>query len=93
MIDSRSKIGAISSFFMRKLLIPLFAALALPTAVNAESYWLVLILGMGGNDKPAAFEKIEMSSMEGCQKEGNFWKKRSDKFNSYTKNFICITGK
>ena len=30
---------------------------------------------MGGNDEPAAFEKIEMSSMEGCQKEGNFWKK------------------
>ena len=48
---------------------------------------------MGGNDEPAAFEKIEMSSMEGCQKEGNFWKKRSDKFNSYRKNFICITGK
>ena len=57
MIDSRSKIGAISSFFMRKLLILLLAALSLPTAVNAEKNWLVLILGMGGNDEPAAFEK------------------------------------
>ena len=56
---------------MKRLLLPLLAAIALPTAVNAESYWLVLILGMGGNDKPAAFEKIEMSSMEDCQKEGN----------------------
>ena len=70
---------------MKRLLLPLLAALSLPTAVNAESYWLVLILGMGGNDKPAAFEKIEMSSMEGCQKEGNFWKKRSDKFKLYQK--------
>ena len=78
---------------MRKLLIPLLAAIALPTAVNAESYWLVIILGMGGNDKPAAFEKIEMSSMEDCQKEGKIWKNRNDKFNGYIKNFICITGK
>ncbi len=29
-------------FLMRKLLIPLLASLALPTAVNAESYWLIL---------------------------------------------------
>ena len=27
---------------MRKLLIPLLAAIALPTAVNAESVWLIL---------------------------------------------------
>ena len=27
---------------MKRLLLPLLAALALPTAVNAESYWLVL---------------------------------------------------
>ena len=37
LIDSRSKIGGVKpSFFMRKLLIPLLAALALPTAVNAS---------------------------------------------------------
>ena len=39
MIDSRSKIGGIKpSFLMRKLLIPLLAAIALPIAVNAENY-------------------------------------------------------
>ena len=42
-IDSRSKIGGIKpSFLIRKLLIPLLAELALPTAVNTESYWLIL---------------------------------------------------
>ena len=76
MIDSRSKIGAISSFFMRKLLIPLFAALALPTAVNAESYWLVLILGMGGNNKPAAFEKNRNEQYGRLPKRRKFLEKK-----------------
>ena len=36
-IDSRFKIGGIkSSFLMHKLLIPLFATIALPIAVNAQ---------------------------------------------------------
>jgi len=28
---------------MKRLLLPLLASIALPTAVNAESYWLVLV--------------------------------------------------
>ena len=56
---------------MRKLLIPLLAAFALPTTVNAETVWLVLKTtqckrtGCG-----AALEKIEMASMEQCHKNG-----------------------
>ena len=38
---------------MRKLLIPLLASLALPTEVNAESYWLLMMRSSG-------MEKIEM---------------------------------
>ena len=33
---------------MKRLLLPLLAALALPTAVNAESYWLILTYGWKG---------------------------------------------
>ena len=56
---------------MRKLLIPLLAAFALPTAVNAESYWLILRW-----DDPVgnSLEKIEMESMEQCKEQGEIWK-------------------
>ena len=58
---------------MKRLLLPLLAALALPTAVNAESYWLVLTLGDGGHEGASALEKIEMISMEACENEGEKW--------------------
>ena len=44
---------------MKRLLIPLLAALALPTAVIAESYWLILRVD---DDSGIALEKIEMKS-------------------------------
>ena len=47
---------------MKRLLLPLLAAIALPTAVNAESYWL--ILGWSGSTHSVTFEKIEVESME-----------------------------
>ena len=56
---------------MRKLLIPLLAAFALPTAVNAESYWLVLRYE---DPDGIALEKIEMESMEQCEEQGKKWK-------------------
>ena len=43
---------------MKRLLFPLLAALALPTAVNAESYWLVL--------EYEGMNRIEMESLEQC---------------------------
>ena len=39
---------------MKRLLLPLLAALALPTAVNAESYWLILTYGTGDREETAA---------------------------------------
>ena len=55
---------------MKRLLLPLLAALALPTAVNAESHWLILTYGQGKDYTTAALEKIEMENAEACDKEG-----------------------
>ncbi len=77
---------------MRKLLIPLLAAFALPTAVNAESHWLIINYrsGKGGG----ALEKIEMNSAEECQREGEKWTSSSTHLmNEYTRQFHCIKGK
>ena len=51
---------------MRKLLIPLLAAIALTTAVNADSnnYYLLLRFGNGSWTVP-------MESMEACEKGSN----------------------
>ena len=65
---------------MRKLLIPLLAAFALPTAVNAESYWLV-IRTMYGEGR--AMEKIEMPNLKQCQEQGEIY--MSKKFNAKRK--------
>ena len=56
---------------MKRLLLPLIAALALPTAVNAESVWLWLRAthSSGG----ASQEKILMKSIEQCKSEGKKW--------------------
>ena len=71
---------------MKKLLlIPLL--LGFISAVNAESYWLVL--HSGGNGK--ALEKIEMESMKQCKEQGELFKNFT-KYNTYVK-YICLTGK
>ena len=54
----------------KRFLTPLLATLALPTAVNAESYWLVLKVD---DDRGIALEKIEMKSMEQCEEQGEDW--------------------
>ena len=68
---------------MKRFLTPLLAALALPTPVHAESYWLVL------SKYENAIEKIEMKSMEQCKEEGGKFKSRNTKYHSYT----CLIGK
>ena len=74
---------------MKRLLLPLLAALALPTAVSAESYWL--ILRVDDEDVGVALEKIEMKSMEQCEEQGENWKYSflgtSDKY------YMCFIGK
>ena len=73
----------------KRFLTPLLATLALPTAVNAESYWLVLKVD---DDRGIALEKIEMKSMEQCEEQGEDWASsfgigRSDSY------YKCFKGK
>ncbi len=67
---------------MKRLLLPLIAALALPTSVNAESIWLVI-------SKSYTMEKIEMKDMEQCKEMGNFWSKNATGFAQW----VCLSGK
>tara|TARA_Y100001968_G_scaffold280565_1_gene277189 strand:+ start:58431 stop:58763 length:333 start_codon:yes stop_codon:yes gene_type:complete len=62
---------------MKRLLLPLLAALAIPTAASAESYWLVIYkthCGVSGqNPCGVAMEKIEMKSLKQCEENGQDW--------------------
>ena len=80
---------------MKRLLLPLLAALALPTAVNAESYWMIIMLA---TSKGNSLEKIEMISMSQCEDEGKKAKKKLGSFkgsqNLVAKiRYACIKGK
>ena len=70
---------------MKRLLIPLLAALALPTAVNAETVWLVL---MGGGERN--LDKIEMKNMKKCEEQGKIFANLGGR-SKY--NYVCLIGK
>ena len=56
---------------MRKLLIPLLAALALPTAVNAESVYLVVKTTTGSMMREnGQLMVVPMKTMDGCEEAG-----------------------
>ena len=75
---------------MKRLLLPLIAALALPTAVNAESHWLILTFAISG----ASLEKIEMPSAEVCEEEGRKWENSSTQRQvPRFRSFHCVIGK
>ena len=76
---------------MKRLLLPLIAALALPTAVNAESYWLILT---ERDERSVKNRMIEMSSFDLCQKEGEKWKNSPTQGEeSKYRTFICSINK
>ena len=85
---------------MRKLLVPLLAALTLPTAVNAESVWLILRYGSVNAGMPrmaaaASLEKIEMRDLNHCKSEGDKWAQsilpKGEKKSLLT--YHCLVGK
>ena len=79
---------------MKRLLLPLLAALALPTAVNAESHWLIITYGHTNAAQAAALEKIEMPSAEFCEKEGRRWENSPTQgLKSIQRRFHCVVGK
>ena len=75
---------------MRKLLIPLFAAVALPNAVNAKSYYL---FGRNANQSFIA----PMDSEELCEKAGKKFITREswtgDKAQWGWYNYVCVRAK
>ena len=73
---------------MKRLLLPLLAALALPTAVNAETYWLVI----RSSYDDFAFEKIEMPNLKRCQEQGEIFKNKEFKWGGRN-DYICLKGK
>tara|TARA_X000001036_G_C20557148_1_gene756824 strand:+ start:66 stop:329 length:264 start_codon:yes stop_codon:yes gene_type:complete len=86
---------------MKRLLLPIIAALALPTSAMAESTWLIIRYGMIGSSGIAAtsLEKIKVSSNSQCELMGAKWvgTKLSKRESSYSKQsmifgFECLTG-
>ena len=81
---------------MKRFLLPLLAALALPTAVSAESYWLVFRFG---SSVGSATEAIEMKSLSHCEEQAKIIMKNEHGFlDNYDKHkrlfgYVCITGK
>ena len=76
-------------FFMRRFLfLVLGLGMVLPTAANAESYWLVIIYRESG------LEKIEMPSMAECEIQAAVYMS-SKRFSSdsFYRGFECLKGK
>ena len=70
---------------MKRSLLPLLAALAVPTAAYAESAWLVMSYTSG---RFGMIEKIEMRDRTQCDAEGQKWAAiATDAF------YICLKGK
>ncbi len=64
---------------MKRLFLPLLAALALPTAVNAESYWLILNYHSG--------QKFLLNHLSNAKNKAKYLEVEKD-----LKNMQCIIG-
>ena len=80
---------------MKRLLTPLLAALALPTSVNAETWWLVLTTGKIGYSESSALamERIEMGNEKECKDAIDTWKNSIAPHKQVWKDALCIKGK
>ncbi len=76
------------------LFLALGMAILLPSAANAESYWLVLkgVLTKGSAYGGITFEKIEMESMGQCEQQGQYWQSKKPNRFEYL-DYVCIKGK
>ena len=74
---------------MKRLLKPLLAAIACPTAVHAESYWLILGYAHQG------VTRIQVESMEQCEEQGRIYSssKGNTKGRVDQKRHCCVIGK
>ena len=82
---------------MKRLLLPLLAALALPTAVNAETWYLLVKQGEGTKGRSYAWQ-IPTSSKEECDEQKSKVVKSEEWHNfdvimRLSISAICIKGK
>ena len=79
---------------MKRLLLLLLAAFALPTAASAESYWLILTYGVGQNHDDR-LEVIEVANASACEIKGREWVESATKGKamSRSRRFHCVVGK
>ena len=80
---------------MKRLILPLLATLALPTALNAESVWLLVEFNWDYKQGYAvAFEKIEMKDMEQCEEQAARYMRSSTIYGAKRKRgYVCLKGK
>ena len=77
---------------MKRLLLPLVAALALPTAVSAESVWLILTQGKTGGGY--SMHSLEMKDISQCEEQGQlFLTSTKIKVGKGLRGYECLTGK
>jgi len=79
---------------MKRLLLPLLAALALPTAASAETYWLILTYGVRQNHDDR-LEIIEVANASACEIKGREWVESPTKGKAMSRlrRFHCVVGK
>ena len=80
---------------MKRLLLPLLAAIALPTAANAETIWL-MVHGKGSSSHAGYVSwKIPMESMQQCQTAALKIKGSKTINIHHMKSFgyVCVKGK
>ena len=79
---------------MKRLLLLLLAAFALPAAASAESYWLILTYGVGQNQDDR-LEVIEVANASACEIKGREWVESPTKGKAMSKlrRFHCVVGK
>ena len=72
---------------MRRFILPLLAALAVPTAANAETVYLVI--QVGGD----AVTTVPMKSIDQCEEAGATLSSSKRMPNAYGRSYECIYGK
>jgi hypothetical protein len=90
---------------MKKFLLPLLVVFALPTAVSAESVWLILSMSYiaAPSKTGVAMEKIKVKDMDQCEDQGAKWVsskrvtavmtyKLSRQKDDFYRGFECIEG-
>ena len=80
---------------MRKLLIPLFVSLALPTAVNAETWYLMAVGRQMARESTSNQWLIPTSSKEECEVAGQEFINRGwgGVFAEKRVEYLCVKGK